>query len=785
MFMTRINFAFCFCLMAIGCQASTGQEPAEKQANGISIDTGHLNPALPGLQADQDLVAALQKNATEKRGHTPRTHHLNQAGKPRFTNRLIRESSPYLLQHAHNPVNWYPWGDEPFRQAQRLDRPVLLSVGYSTCHWCHVMESESFEDLEIAEFINRHFIAIKVDREERPDVDAIYMKAVYVLKGRGGWPMTVVMTPKRQPFFAGTYFPARDGDRGTRTGFLSILKSLTTEYKTEPAAIVSKASEITTRLQEMARPEMPGSRPTAAAIKRAITQFQRRFDTNFGGFGRAPKFPRPATLDLLMRYARRTNDQQILAMATKTLEEMAKGGMHDQIGGGFHRYSVDRRWRVPHFEKMLYDNAQLALAYTDAWQITGQSYFASVAESTLDYVQREMTSKEGGFYSATDADSETPLGHAEEGWFFTWTPDEIEHVVGLDGLKLLRPIYGITAQGDLDGRNVLYLARTAAQAAQQLGISEGNYLTELEALKKRLYTHRLKRPPPILDDKVITSWNGLMISAFARAGRVFNKPVYVLTAERAARFLLKNLKTKTGRLLRTWRMGQAHLNGYLDDYAFLIAGLIELYETTGHVQWIQNAVSLQKQLDDNFADVGGGYYLTSHDHEQLLVRRKPAYDGAEPSGNAISAMNLLRLYNLTTDQLYLERADRLLSAFAKKLSTRSSAHPALLAALEMRLDKPFQIVLIGPDKKSLKPMLKTLESLYLPNRGIAQVAEDMGRPPRGLLPITDSKISMKGAATAYVCIDTVCERPTHDPNRLAQQLSRRQPLGSPSSNLGE
>ncbi|MEE2756426.1 MAG: thioredoxin domain-containing protein [Myxococcota bacterium] len=762
----------------LGCQQPKGLAPVEKQSKISATDTGHLNPSLPGLTADQKLVDELQKNAVEKRGHTPRTHHLDKTGKPRFTNRLIRESSPYLLQHAHNPVNWFPWGAEPFRQAQRLNRPVLLSVGYSTCHWCHVMESESFEDLEIAEFINRHFIAIKVDREERPDVDEIYMKAVYVLQGRGGWPMTVVMTPKRQPFFAGTYFPARDGDRGTRKGFLSILKTIQMEYETKPADIVSKASDITARLQEMARPELPGSLPTAAAIKRAVQQFQRRFDANFGGFSRAPKFPRPATLDLLMRYSRRTGDQRVLSMVTKTLQEMARGGINDQIGGGFHRYSVDRRWRVPHFEKMLYDNAQLAIAYTDAWQITARTDFASVVESTLDYIQREMTSKAGGFYSATDADSKTPLGHAEEGWFFTWTPTEIEHLVGAEGLKLLKPTYGITAQGDLDGRNVLYLANTPEKAADKLGITKANYLAEITKLKQRLYRHRLKRPPPILDDKIITSWNGLMISAFARAGRVFSNSSYIKSAERAARFLLKNLKTDDGRLLRTWRMGKAHLNGYLDDYAFVIAGLIELYETTGHFHWLEQAITLQKSLDNHFADVGGGYYLTSHDHEQLLVRRKPAYDGAEPSGNAISAMNLLRLYNLTTEQMYLERADRLFSAFTNQMSTRSSAHPALLSALEMRLDKPFQIVLVGPDKPSLKPMLKILKTLYLPNRGLAQVVEDVERPPLGVLPIIDSKISMAGQATAYVCIETVCERPTKDPKTLAQQLKRRQPFAS-------
>ena len=553
---------FSLCLTACKAREQPEKAPAQKP---VPTRVPALNvkaPALPGLSPDKHLSDRLRNRLGQLKQHEPRTHHKTPDGSPRFINRLILETSPYLLQHAHNPVNWYPWADEAFAAAQTLGRPVLLSVGYATCHWCHVMESESFEDIEIATYINQNFVAIKVDREERPDVDAIYMKAVHLLRGRGGWPMTVVMTPGREPFFAGTYFPARDGDRGRQRGFFSILKALKKEFETEPDGVNARARKITDRLRHSEQAMLSGKLLKAQTLRDGFQIFKRSYDDAFGGFGRSTKFPTPSSLEFLLRFHRRSGLDPALNMVRASLERIANGGIHDHIGGGFHRYTVDRKWRIPHFEKMLYDNAQLAMLYTDAWQVTNQARFAQVAEQTLDYVAREMTSNAGGFYSATDADSLSPSGHREEGWFFTWTPAEIRRHIDEDGLRIFETVFEVDETGDLDGRNILRRDVPIEHAAGRLNIAIDTLERRLAEYKSVLYNARAQRSPPLLDDKIITAWNGLMIAAFARGGRIFGKVKYVQVARRAVDFFLKNMVDESGRLFRTSRHGERKLNAY-------------------------------------------------------------------------------------------------------------------------------------------------------------------------------------------------------------------------------
>jgi len=785
------SFLMLLTVLLASCESKTqtsGPTPkAEKEAPAKSATKtmpmitlkgipAEADPAVPGLTAHKALVRQLRKALSQKVNYKPRTHHFNKDGSPTYVNRLILETSPYLLQHAHNPVNWYPWGKDAFLRAKALDRPVFMSVGYSTCHWCHVMERESFEDVEIARYINENFIAIKVDREERPDIDDIYMNAVHILHGRGGWPMTVVMTPNQQPFFGGTYFPARDGDRGTRKGFLTILKALSSRYATDKGGVVSQAKQITGRLKQYAKPRGAGGLPSAEAIQKAAENFTRRFDSVWGGFGKRPKFPRPVTLDFLLHYHRRTQDPQALHMVTLTLEKMAAGGMHDQIGGGFHRYAVDGRWLVPHFEKMLYDNAQLTMTYLGAWQLTKKPQFAAVARTTLDYVLREMTSPAGGFYSATDADSPTPTGHREEGWYFTWTPSEIESIIGAEGLAVLRRVYGVTDQGNFEGRNIFYLPRPLFQSARMLGTTVTALSKRLKAYHSKLYAARAKRPPPILDDKVLTAWNGLMIAALARASHVLNEPKYQRAAERAATFILESMRDADGRLLRTWRQGQAKLRAYLDDYAFFVAALIELYEASGHPHWFKAAIELQAIQDKFYRDKAGGYFTTASDHEVLLTRDKPSYDGAEPAGNSYAAMNLLRLYSFTSKVTYRRQADRVFRAFAMNLKRGGTSQPAMLSALDMRLDTPLQVVIVSPHAERNSPLDRALANTYLPNRALARLSTAELVAQEEAMPLLVGKVAMNGQSTAYVCEEGTCEKPTTDPKVLAQQLAPKTPL---------
>ncbi|MFN2427948.1 MAG: thioredoxin domain-containing protein [Candidatus Binatia bacterium] len=739
-----------------------------------------LATALPGAIAHgPDLVEKLTKKWEARHSdYKPRTKHLREDGSPKYTNRLFLTSSPYLLQHAHNPVNWYPWGDEAFDRASKLGRPVLLSVGYSTCHWCHVMEEESFEDEEIARFLNEHYIAIKVDREERPDVDAIYMSAVQALTGGGGWPMTVWLTPDRKPFYGGTYFPARDGDRGTRVGFLTLLASVGEVYARDPGKALESSASLTAHIrQRLAPPAGAGDLPGIDVLRFAAGHYENRFDAAYGGTSGAPKFPSNLPIRFLLRYHRRGGGQKALEMATTTLEKMAAGGMYDQVGGGFHRYSTDARWLVPHFEKMLYDNALLAVAYLEAHQATGREDFARVVREILRYVEREMTSPDGAFYSATDADSLTPSGHREEGWFFTWTPAEVDAVLDAEQARVVKAYYAVTDGGNFEGRNILNTPQRLDEVANQLKLSPERMRELLEAAKARLYQARTKRPAPLRDDKILVAWNGLMISAYARAAETLNEPRYAAIAERAAGFVLGNMRAN-GRLLRSHKDGAAQHNAYLDDYAFFIAALLDLYETTGDTRWLREAVALDDVLARHYEDEqGGGFFMTSDDHEELLAREKPGYDGAEPSGNSVQALNLLRLHELTTNDAYRKRAERTLKAFGTILGRAPAALSEMLLAVDFLTDAPKEIIIVAPESRSeARPFLDHLRANFLPNRVVVVVPESALQAHIDLVPLVEGKVAQDGRTTAYVCERRVCELPTSDPATFAKQIAKVKPL---------
>ena len=772
--------------VAIAASLAFACDPALKAdgdaAAAASAEQVRGDPRLPGVGlVDESLQQRLdQAFASQGPRYRPRTHHLRDDGSPRFTNRLIEESSPYLLQHAHNPVNWYPWSDEAFARAKREKRPVFLSVGYSTCHWCHVMERESFEDEEIAAFLNRHFIAIKVDREERPDIDSVYMKAVNILTGRGGWPMTVIMTPDKEPFFGGTYFPPRKGVRGSRAGLIDILREMLRSFREEPAEVVARAQELSQRVEQVAALRPGPGVPSDKVIVVAAQQLATMFDRVDGGFTGAPKFPQPARLTLLLRYARRTGDPGATAMVTTTLDKMAEGGIYDHVGGGFHRYSTDAKWLVPHFEKMLYDNAQLAVVYLEAWQHTGDERYERVTREVLDYVAREMTSPEGGFYSATDADSPAPSGHDEEGWFFTWTPDEIETLLGPDDAAVLAAAYGVTQRGNFEGRNILYRVKSYREVGSELRIPSKKVAAVLGTARQVLYDARASRPPPIRDEKIIAAWNGMMISAFARAGWALAEARYSTAAVRAARFVLDTMRNESRALARTYRDGKKASESFLDDYAAMVAACLDLYETTGSEVWLLDAVELQKQQDARYLDSdGGGYYLTPNDGEDLLVREKPAYDGAVPSGNSIAASNLLRLHDLTGDVKWRDTAERVFSSLGFRVTRSPTAYPLLLAALDHYYDLPLEIAIVSPSSRAeAAPLEGLLRNAFIPNKAFAVLTDAEAEHQQALVPWLEAKRAMRNQSTAFVCERGRCELPTSNPKVFSKQLTRIKPYPS-------
>ena len=733
---------------------------------------------LPGTEIFPAAVQRQLEEALAAKGktYTPRTRHLFEDGSPHYTNRLILEPSPYLLQHAHNPVNWHPWGDAAFARAKQENKPVLLSIGYSTCHWCHVMEKESFEDLSIAEYLNRHYIVVKVDREQRPDLDGIYMTAVQMLTGRGGWPMTVWLTPDRQPFYGGTYFPPRDGMRGQKAGFLTLLTRLQEIYHKDPDRIGKVAKNLTQRIETAVVPSATEDSPTAVVLKHAAESFTRIFDAQYGGFGKAPKFPRSVTLEFLLRYSRRVGDQKVQDMVVKTLDAMAAGGMYDQVGGGFHRYSTDRKWLVPHFEKMLYDNALLTVAYLEGYQATGRGDFASVAREILDYLDREMRAPGGGFYSATDADSE-----GEEGKFFVWTLAELEALLDPQQTRLIQHHYGVTAQGNFEGTNIFSVSQPLLEMAESQGLSLEQMRAQLQTARKILYQARQKRIPPHTDTKVLVSWNGLAISAFARGAYILGVPTYAERAKSAATFILTHMKQE-GRLHRSALGTTIDGDAYLDDYAFFIAGLLDLYEATFELPWLQEAIALQAVLEKHFWDSQhGGFFLTADDAEVLLAREKPSYDGAEPSGNAVAVQNLLRLAELTTNDHYRQRAQRCFRAFASQLKKSPTSMPRMLSALDFSLDRPKEIAIVkASPQDTTEPLLAQLRTHFIPNRVVSIVTQGSELAAhQKVIPWLEAKIAIKGKVTAYVCEQHVCALPTSDPEIFAKQIVTTTPLSYP------
>lgn len=701
----------------------------------------------------------------------------------RTPNRLIHEKSPYLLQHAYNGVDWYPWGEEAFARANADGKPIFLSIGYSTCHWCHVMERESFENDSIAALLNEYFVCIKVDREERPDVDRVYMTALQAMGQNGGWPMSMFLTPDRRPFYGGTYFPP--DSRYGRAGFPDVLRKIHDIWTSERAKVDQSARDITAFLEDVANAGDTGRRAQASVLDSCYQQILATYDSVAGGFGNGPKFPRPVVLNFLLRYHLRTGEPEPLTMVAHTLRQMAMGGMYDQIGGGFHRYSVDGAWRVPHFEKMLYDQAQLVQSYLDAFQLTGEQIFASVARETLDYVLRDMTDSLGGFCSAEDADSPKldASGESGEGSFYVWSKKEIESALG-DDASLVSFSFGVEDSGnapldpqhEFTGKNILYRARAPAVVAERFSLTEQEVLERISSASAKLFNLRGLRPRPMRDDKILTSWNGLMIGAFARGSRVLEKPGYLETARRAARFILSRLRDPvTGNLLRRYRDGEARYEAHLDDFAFLVSGMLDLYEASGEIRWLEEAVALTETQTHLFLDNDRhGFFDTNGKDSSLLVRMKEQYDGAEPTGNSVAAMNLVRLSRMIDRAEWKALAEETVSHFATALARQPIALPLMASVLDYLETPPRQIVIAGRggDAKT-EQMLDLVFRRYLPTTVIlhadrAEAEETFGK----LNPFINELRMVDGEATAYVCRNFVCDLPTTDPVRLGALLDR-------------
>ena len=682
--------------------------------------------------------------------------------RPDFTNRLANEKSPYLLQHAHNPVDWYPWGDEAIERARQEDKPIFLSVGYSTCHWCHVMEHESFEDEDVAAVMNEHFVNVKVDREEHPDVDQIYMTAVQRLTGQGGWPMSVFMTPELKPFFAGTYFPPTS--RYGRPGFRDILLQISTAWTKQRASILEHVETIMDSL--VPTPSAAADAlPTRAAIDGAVAHLSQSFDRHYGGFGGAPKFPRSMTLMLLLRdrLASEEDADAKLGMVEKTLEMMWRGGLYDHVGGGFTRYSTDEEWLVPHFEKMLYDNALLVLAYVEAWQVTGNDDHRVVVTETLDFILAEMTGEHGGFFSALDADSE-----GEEGKFYVWTPKEIEDVLGAADAALFNDAYSVTERGNFEGKNIPNLRRSLDEIATERNMTKADLVERLRPLRRKLYAAREGRIRPGLDDKVLTSWNGLMIAAMARAGAVFDEPRFIDAADRAADFIHANLRDGDD-LLRRYRDGDARLAGTLEDYSYLAFGLLELFQTTFDPSRLTWAETILERAQAAFEDVeNGGYFLARENTDHLLVRMKEPYDGATPSGNSMMALSLAVLGEIRGDRKWRDLAEKTVRCFAGDLRRHPIAYPAMLAALDRLLVDPTEIAIFaGEDTGGMAAMLAKVRGSFLPHAVTVVANEKHLDALRGLVPWLENRDAVSGQATAYVCRGFTCERPVTRVDDLA------------------
>ncbi len=673
--------------------------------------------------------------------------------KSNHTNHLIHETSPYLLQHAYNPVNWYPWGEEALALARKLDKPIFLSIGYSACHWCHVMEHESFENEEIAKILNEHFISIKVDREERPDIDEIYMTAVQLMTGSGGWPLSVWLTPNLEPFFGGTYFPPED--RWGRAGFKNILLQIAQLWQQRQGDVLRSANQITASLNQINQVQAEDAALDQSLWNSAFKSAEQRFDERHGGFGSAPKFPMAMELSFLLRYYFHTGEKRALAMVEKSLQEMANGGIFDHLGGGFHRYSTDERWLVPHFEKMLYDNALLSVTYLEAYQITKNANYKETAVATLDYVLREMTAPEGGFYSSQDADSE-----GEEGKFYVWQKSEIEAILGTEEARLFCDIYDVSDHCNWEGKNILHLRRSLDGVAKEYGLSLSELKDRLATARQKLFEARSHRVPPGTDDKILTDWNGLMISAFCKGYQILGDQKYLAAAQKAVDFLLEKLYID-GRILKTYRNGKSHLNGYLSDYAFLVAALIDLYESDFEWKYLARAMEINAQMLQKFWDEkSGGFYFTPADHERLIVRTRNAYDNAIPAGNSVAVHNLLKLSQFTGDFKFKELAEGTLKLYISQMRRSPSGFSVLLSSLDYFWGKPKEIVIAGDRKAdSTLAMIQAVHQHYLPNKILAYADPDLRNGKQLALPVIEGKIADDGRARMFVCENYACQRP--------------------------
>ena len=675
--------------------------------------------------------------------------------KEKYVNRLAKESSPYLLQHKNNPVNWYPWGREAFDKAKELDLPIFLSIGYSTCHWCHVMEHESFEDEKVAQLLNENYISIKVDREELPEIDHVYMSVCQAMTGRGGWPLTIIMTPSKEPFFAGTYF-SKTGRFG-RPGMLELLPSISDAWKNKREELIASAEKVNSFLLQSNK-KVIGETLDQTVLENAYAQFISKYDKINGGFGTKPKFPSAHNLIFLLRYHYMNKDKTSLMMVENTLQKMRLGGIFDHIGYGFHRYSTDKEWLVPHFEKMLYDQAMLTIAYTEAFQITGNKLYQNIAEEILAYVSRDMTDKRGGFYSAEDADSE-----GEEGLFYFWTLKELQKINSEDDLSFLKELYNLDsagnfkdeATGQFTGNNIFHLNDS---------INDKSKSVRIKKINQTLFKIREQRIHPFKDDKILTDWNGLMIVAYAKAGIAFKNESFINAAEKSAQFIFKNLTDKNGRLIKRYRNGVSGIDAHLDDYAFIIWGLLELYEATFKASYLSEAIVLNNIMIEEFWRDNGGFYLGSDKSEQLIVRALTGYDGAIPSGNSIAAYNLLKLTRLTGEVKFAEMAEQIFKVFSNEIKMTPTGYTSTLSAFMFEFSKPKEIVVVGSSSSlETQSALNILKSKYIPNKVILfKDVEDKLQSLSSIAKWTSSHEMIDKKTTYYICEDFSCKLPTTD-----------------------
>ena len=693
-------------------------------------------------------------------------------GAPTKLNRLAKERSPYLLQHAQNPVDWYPWGEEAFVKAEKEDKPIFLSIGYSTCHWCHVMERESFEDDEVAEILNKNFVSIKVDREERPDIDKIYMKVSVLMTGSGGWPLTIIMTPQKQPFFAGTYLPKRS--RAGIVGLIDLLSNVAKSWERDKSRFISAAESATEYLMEHVKAKQREEELTELVFDEAFIRLLDSFDQSNAGFGTSPKFPSPHNLLFLLRYWKRTGRLQALEMVEKTLQKMRLGGIFDQVGFGFHRYSTDARWLVPHFEKMLYDQAMMAITYTEAYQATGKEEYRKTVEEIFEYVLRDMTSLTGGFFSAEDADSE-----GQEGRFYIWTEAEITQVLG-ETADLIIQVFNISSKGNYrdevhkarTGQNILHLQKSLPELSSELGIRCKELSRVLRNTRQTLFEEREKRVHPLKDDKILTDWNGLMIAALAKGAQVFNLTRLSEAAEHAVSFILEKLQRGDGRLIHRYRAGEATVDGNLDDYAFLVWGLIELYEATFDMRYLEEALRLQNDLLEHFWDKeSGGFFFNADDSENLLIRHKEFRDGAIPSGNSVAFLNLLRLSRMTGETQYEEKAATLAKAFSSHEEGTLSYNTMFLAALDFLIGPTFEIAIVSsPSSKETRNILEAIRTRFVPNKVILLKTENQNL--ENLAGFTKDMKTIDNKTTVYICKNFVCNNPMTEIEEVLKAIAK-------------